>query len=123
VQPYARHNRCVGSDPVHRLGELVTQSHGQGPMWGLESEELNATLLAWPAGHVTPHHVNEERDVLLVVLAGGGTLTIDGAEHALRPRDVALVERGRARRVCAGPAGIRYVSIHRRRGGLQVGRF
>jgi hypothetical protein len=24
---------------------------GEGPLWGLASAELNATLLAWPPGH------------------------------------------------------------------------
>lgn len=41
-----------------------------GPVWGAESEDLNATLLVWPARDGPPEHVNDEGDVLLVVLDG-----------------------------------------------------
>jgi hypothetical protein len=50
---------------------------GTGPLWGMASSDLNATLLAWPAGHELEEHANPERDVLLVVLEGGGRVRID----------------------------------------------
>lgn len=34
-----------------------------------------------------------------------------------------LVEKGRSRRIEAGQDGIRYLSVHLRRPGLQLGRF
>ncbi len=55
----------------------VAAFEGEGPVWGTASEDLNATLLVWPAGDGTPSHVNDERDVLVVVLAGSATVTID----------------------------------------------
>ncbi len=60
--------------------------------------------------------------MLLVVVAGSGTLTVDSAEHELRLGQLAIVEKGRARRLHAGPDGIRYVSVHLRRPGLSIGR-
>jgi quercetin dioxygenase-like cupin family protein len=95
---------------------------GRGPLWGAESEDLNATLLAWPAGESTPEHVNDERDVLVVVVAGGGTIELDGERHELRAPAAAIVAKGVRRRIVAGPDGIRYVTAHRRRGGLQISR-
>ncbi|HUH14375.1 MAG TPA: hemerythrin domain-containing protein [Gaiellaceae bacterium] len=93
---------------------------GEGPLWGTASDDLNATVLAWPAGAGTPEHVNGERDVLVIGVAGSGTLTVDGETHALGAGTAALVEKGSSRRIEAGAAGIRYLTVHLRRGGLSI---
>ena len=59
-----------------RLAPRDEQPDARGPVWGVAAEDLNATLLVWPPGEGPAEHVNEHRDVLVVVLAGGGTLTI-----------------------------------------------
>jgi len=101
----------------------LTALDGRGPAWGTESEELNATLLVWRAGEGQPEHVNAERDVAVVALAGSGMLTVDGAEHPLAAGALAIVPRGVARSVVAGPDGLRCLTVHRRRGGLGLGDF
>ena len=93
---------------------------GTGPLWGLASNELNATLLAWPPGHDLAEHTNSELEVLLIVLEGGGVAVVDGQEHALTPGSLLLIGRGSSRAVRAGPDGVRYLSVHRRRGPLQL---
>lgn len=45
---------------------------GTGPLWGMASSDLNATLLAWPPGHELVEDTKSELDVLLIVLEGGG---------------------------------------------------
>jgi hypothetical protein len=45
----------------------LTELEGRGPAWGTASEELNATLLVWRAGEGQPEHVNEGRDVAVVL--------------------------------------------------------
>ena len=95
---------------------------GRGPVWGTESDDLNATLLAWPAGEANPEHVNAERDVLIVVVSGSGSLEVDGEAHDLAAGDAVVVPKGASRRLAAGPHGIRYLSVHRRRGGLRIGK-
>ena len=92
----------------------------RGPVWGAETEDLNATLLAWPAGDGPPEHVNDARDVLYVVVAGSGTLTVDGDARALVAGDALIVEKGCTRALVAGDGGIRYVTAHIRREGLQI---
>jgi quercetin dioxygenase-like cupin family protein len=94
---------------------------GTGPLWGTESEDLNATLLAWPADGGPEEHVNSERDVLIVVLQGHATVTVDGEKHVVRTGHALVLEKGRARSIRAGRDGVRYLSIHRRRGPLQIG--
>jgi quercetin dioxygenase-like cupin family protein len=101
--------------PVDLLGP-----QGTGPLWGLAAEDLNATLLAWPAGHEVAEHSNDELDVLLVVLAGGGAAVVDGREQALRAGTALLVAKGSVRLIRAGADGVRYLSVHRRRGPLQI---
>ncbi|HSK15862.1 MAG TPA: hemerythrin domain-containing protein [Gaiellaceae bacterium] len=105
-----------GDGPVVRLAA----GEGPGPVWGTASEDLNATLLAWPPGGGTPEHVNVERDILFVVLAGSGTLELDGEPHALAQAHAAVVPKGRRFRIEAGPSGLRYLSVHLRRPYLQV---
>ena len=95
---------------------------GIGPLWGLASTDLNATLLAWPAGHVVAEHVNAELDVLVVVLDGAGSATVDGRTHVLATGGALLIPRGARRCIRAGDPGLRYVSVHRRRGPLQIAR-
>jgi len=95
---------------------------GRGPLAGEASDDLNVTVLAWPAGAGPPAHVNDERDVVFVVAAGGGTLVVGEREHALRPGLAVLIPKGAPRAVTAGPEGIRYLSVHLRRGGLQIAR-
>jgi quercetin dioxygenase-like cupin family protein len=101
----------------------LTALDGHGPAWGTASEELNATLLVWRADEGQPEHVNEGRDVALVVLGGSGTLSVDGTEHALAAGGLAIVPRGAARSIVAGRDGLRCLTVHRRRGGLELSDF
>jgi quercetin dioxygenase-like cupin family protein len=91
-----------------------------GPVWGLESEELNATLLYWRTGEGTPEHVNDERDVLVVVLAGSAIVSTDGDERELAVGEATIIAKGRRRKIRAGREGVRYLSAHRRRAPLQI---
>jgi quercetin dioxygenase-like cupin family protein len=104
-------------------GETSASAGGQGPVWGAESEDLNATLLAWDAGSGPPEHVNTERDVLVAVLEGSATVTVDGRALQLAPGDAVIIDKGRARRITAGANGVRYLSVHLRRPRLQIGSF
>jgi quercetin dioxygenase-like cupin family protein len=94
----------------------------RGPVWGAESEDLNATMLVWPAGDGPAEHVNDTRDVLYVVLDGEATLTLDGEPRLLHAGDALIVEKGVRRSLVAGREGVRYVTSHIRRGGLQIRR-
>ena len=104
---------------THGAVDLLGPS-GTGPLWGLASSDLNATLLAWPPGHQLRADTNSELDVLLIVLEGGGVATVDEQEHALVPGSALLVEEGSSRAIRVGADGVRYVSVHRRRGHLQI---
>jgi mannose-6-phosphate isomerase-like protein (cupin superfamily) len=108
-----------GSRAVEGTVDLLASS-GTGPLWGMASADLNATLLAWPPGHEIAEHVNEELDVLVVVLAGNGCAVIDGESHDVASGSAILIPQGTRRTITAGDGGLRYLSVHRRRGPLQI---
>ena len=110
--------------PLLSHREEVEAVHSQRPDRGdaLASAELNVTPLSCTAGSGPPEHVNEERDVLVVVLDGSAILSIDGAERKLARGESAIVAKGRRRKITAGPEDVRYLSVHRRRLPLQIGR-
>jgi quercetin dioxygenase-like cupin family protein len=100
--------------------DLLAAAGGRGPVWGIETEELNATLLAWGPGEGPTEHVNAERDVLVIVVAGSATVRLGGEEHSVGAGTAVMLEKGLARSITAGPEGVRYLSVHRRRSPLQV---
>jgi mannose-6-phosphate isomerase-like protein (cupin superfamily) len=102
-------------DVVH-----LDEPQGRGPLWGTATADLNATLLAWSAGHVVAEHVNAERDVLLVVLAGSGAIELEGETVAVEAHDALVLPKGSRRRIVAGDGGIRYLTTHLRREGLRI---
>jgi quercetin dioxygenase-like cupin family protein/hemerythrin-like domain-containing protein len=107
----------AGDGPVADLAAGA----GEGPLWGTASEDLNATLVSWDGGNGPPEHVNAERDVLYVVLGGGATLELDDQVRIVRAPSAFVVEKGRRRRLVAAPDGVRYLTAHRKRGGLALG--
>jgi hypothetical protein len=111
----AMDDRRITSTPVDLL-----HASGSGPLWGMASRDLNATLLAWPAADGVAEHVNVELDVLLIVLDGSGIATVDRREHTITRGSALLIEKGSVRAIRAGPSGIRYLTVHRRRGALQL---
>jgi uncharacterized cupin superfamily protein len=112
----------VDRDDPHALEGVVDllSRTGIGPLWGMASMDLNATLLAWSPGHVVAEHVNGELDVLVVVLDGRGSAIIDGQAHELTAGSALLIPRGTHRCITADEPGLRYLSVHRRRGPLQI---
>jgi quercetin dioxygenase-like cupin family protein len=91
----------------------------RGPVWGADSEELNATLLEWPPGE-GPGETASKLDVLYVVVAGALTLTVAGEPHELAAGEALIVPKDVPREPVAGPDGVRYLTAHRRRGLLHL---
>jgi quercetin dioxygenase-like cupin family protein len=102
--------------------EALVPQRATGPVWGAESNDLNATIVEWPPSEGPKEHVNESRDVLFVCLGGDGTMSVDGTDRAFPAGAAEIVPKGARRAVSAGPRGIRYLTAHVRRGGLQIGR-
>ena len=93
-----------------------------GVVWSLdERHDLNANLVRLSPGGGVGEHRNDEVDVLVVVLAGGGAVTVDGREVALAADRIVAVPRGAVRSIRAGDdEGMLYLTVHRQRGPLSI---
>jgi len=95
---------------------------GSGVCWTLAApSDLNVNVVRLEAGDEVGEHVNDDVDVVLVVLAGAGRLVVDGQVVALGPGAVVHIPRGASRRLQAASL-LGYLSVHRRRAGIAVGR-
>ncbi|MGW1225107.1 hypothetical protein [Streptomyces sp. NPDC001478] len=110
------------------LGDLLSaaDADARGALWQLDRQgrELDANLVRLPPGGEVGEHQENVLDVLLVVLEGGGRLTPgDGGEPlALAPGTVTWLPRTSRRSLTAGPGGLAYLTVHRRRPGLAITR-
>jgi hemerythrin-like domain-containing protein len=117
----SRLDLVVPGDTDSRAVFDLFEALGRGPLWDPAIDgELNATLIAWDAGHGPPEYVNSDLDVLILVLEGSASVTIDGIPHEVRSGALVIVEKGLTRRVTAGAEGVRYLSVHRKRTPLQI---
>jgi quercetin dioxygenase-like cupin family protein len=113
------------ADPIPPvdLASLAAGGGHPGARWRLDGEDLQANLVRLGRGDRIQPHRNDELEVLVVVVAGRGELTLDGQAHQLAPMVVAHLPKGTVRAIAAVDGPLAYLSVHRRRsGGLQVGR-
>ncbi|AIR96365.1 cupin domain-containing protein [Streptomyces glaucescens] len=92
-----------------------------GALWRLAEpgRQLDANLIHIPPdGRITPH-VEPELDVLVLVVAGSGTLGTE-PPRPLTAGILVWLPRGAPRSLTAGPEGLSYVTVHRRRAALQI---
>jgi quercetin dioxygenase-like cupin family protein len=57
----------------------------------IASKDLSASLLELPSGAKVPEHVHDKETEMLYVLAGSGTMIVDGVELAVTPTSVIQV--------------------------------
>jgi quercetin dioxygenase-like cupin family protein len=109
--------------PLVDLASLAAAGNHPGARWRLDGEDLQANLVRLGRSERIQPHRSDEVEVLVVVVAGRGELTLDGQVHQLAPMIVAHLPKGTVRAIAAVDGPLAYLSVHRRRsGGLQVGR-
>ena len=95
---------------------------GRGVVAGFASDDLNFNVVEWPANDGVGEHSNDLLDVLLVGLAGSMSVTVGAGVVTVSSGQALLIPRGAARAITAGPDGVRYLSVHRRRAPLTLER-
>ena len=93
-----------------------------GARWRLAEpgRQLDANLVHLPAGRRIDSHVEPDLDVLLVVVAGDGIFgTAAGPQH-VAAGNLVWLPHGAKRELTAGTDGLSYLTVHRRRPGLQI---
>jgi uncharacterized protein (DUF2249 family)/quercetin dioxygenase-like cupin family protein len=101
--------------------ELPEGSAG-GAAWsiGVNPRDLDSNLVILPARAGIGEHIGPDHDVIVVVLAGSGTISTERGEVALAPGEVVLLPRRSRRAFTPGPEGLRHLTVHRRRPTLQI---
>lgn len=93
-----------------------------GAVWRLEEtdRQLDANLIRLCPDQVVDLHQEPDVDVLLLPLAGGGTLRTDTEVIALAPHALIWLPHGSRRALQAGSEGLAYLTVHRKRTGLTI---
>lgn len=105
---------------LQALGTLLPAP--AGALWRLEEtgRQLDANVVHLPPRQRVGTHTEPDLDVLLLVLAGDGTLgTTDGPQHLVAGA-LTWLPRGSTRSLTAGADGLSYLTVHRRRPGMQI---
>ncbi|MER7696578.1 hypothetical protein [Streptomyces sp. NPDC096095] len=108
------------------LNDLLASAEAgeRGALWHLaeSGRELDANLVRLPAGAEVGEHQEDVLDVLLVVLEGRGSVRTAGGAEVLEllPSTTLWLPRTSRRALAAGPDGLTYLTVHRRRPGLAI---
>lgn len=95
-----------------------------GVLWKLaeSGRQLDANVIRLPADEHIGTHAEPDLDVLVLVVTGDGVM--DTPEGVLPLVEGALLwlPHGSTRSITAGSQGLAYVTVHRRRPGMQIRR-
>ena len=100
---------------IVNLFDLDTDPAAQGPLFMLESPELDCNFLRFDQGEGVPLHINAEIDVVGIVLEGEGFLQVDGEQRLLQEGDFFYIPKGTARKLRSAGGPFSYLSVHPRR--------
>jgi quercetin dioxygenase-like cupin family protein len=100
---------------VINLFDVDVAPEFSGPIFSLESPDLDCNCLRFDRGEGIPLHINAQVDVAGVVLEGEGFLQVDGKQHLLAEGDFFYIPKGTARKLRSSGGRFAYLSFHARR--------
>lgn len=107
------------------VSALTAQSPASaGVLWKLAEpgRQLDANVVHLPPAGRVDTHAEPDLDVMLLVVAGDGSLdSTDGARH-LHEGALIWLPRDSSRSLTAGEDGLSYLTVHPRRPGMQIRR-
>lgn len=107
-------------------GAMLRQAEGDergGVLWKITEpgRQLDANLVRLAPGSRVARHAEPDLDVLLIVAEGAGVLeTPDAPDQDLAAGSIVWLPHGSARALRADQQGLAYLTVHRRRGGMQI---
>ncbi|MGW3946146.1 cupin domain-containing protein [Micrococcus endophyticus] len=108
------------------VAELTADPAGAAPgaAWRLEQEprDLDANVVRLPPGGRNEPFDGPALDILVHVVAGSGLLHTADQDVPIRAGQVLLLPRQSRRGFTAGPEGLAWLTVHRRKPGLGIGR-
>jgi len=106
-------------------GELISRATTDaGALWRLAEpgRQLDANVVRLPPGQRVDTHAEPDLDVLLLVLSGDGTLGTAEGTRQLAEGTLLWLPHTSSRSLAAGEDGLCYLTVHRRRPGMQIRR-
>jgi quercetin dioxygenase-like cupin family protein len=103
---------------VENLLDLALRQDARGPVWTVQSDDLNVNLIVLPGGEHIAEHVNTEVDVLIVAVSGTAHVSIGDERQKLQSGEAMVISRGSRRSISASSDPFAYLTCHRRRQGL-----
>lgn len=93
-----------------------------GVLWKLAEpgRQLDANVVHLPPGEQVQTHAEPELDVLLLVVAGSGSLGSGEGLQPLTEGSLIWLPRESGRSLAADDDGLSYLTVHRRRPGMQI---
>lgn len=93
-----------------------------GVLWKITEDhrQLDANLVRLAVNAQVDGHAEPDLDVLLYVVEGSGVLETPQGEQPLTAGSLAWLAHGSTRSLRAGPCGMAYLTVHRRRPGMQI---
>ncbi len=115
-------NPPTPADPGAGPVDLSRVAGAGGVVWSVSPGGFHGNLVVLGPGGAVGAHRNDAVDVLVVVLDGEGMAAVEGEPVRLAPTAALLLPRGATREIAAGPAGLRYLTVHAERAPLGIGR-
>jgi quercetin dioxygenase-like cupin family protein len=107
---------------VNLKDAAATARDRAGVIWTLDtSSDLNANLVRFGTGQGVGEHVNDEVEVIVLGVSGSGIVRVDREEHALSAGMLVFIPKGARRSTVNTSEDFTYLTVHRRRGPLQIG--
>lgn len=103
------------------LLDLLKIDLSSGPLWSMETEDLDCTYVSWLTGQGVAAHRNAEVDVVMIVVSGRGVVTVDGEETDLSEGRVVVIPKNAERAIRAVGSRLAYLNVHKRRRRLMPG--
>jgi quercetin dioxygenase-like cupin family protein len=100
---------------VVNLYDLDPEPTGYGPVFSLESTDLDCNYSRYDQGEGVPLHINAQVDVGGIVLEGQGILQVDGEQRLLTEGDFFYIPKGAARKLRSDGGPFAYLTFHARR--------
>ncbi|MFB7374113.1 cupin domain-containing protein [Streptomyces sp. NPDC056222] len=93
-----------------------------GAVWRLAEpgRQVDANVVRIPPERAVDPHTETDLDVLLLVVAGDGTLVTSEETRPLSEGSLAWLPHGSTRGLVAGKRGMAYLTVHRRRPGMRI---
>lgn len=96
-----------------------------GALWKLaeSGRQLDANFIHLPPRQRVDSHTEPDLDVLLLIVAGSGTVEGVDGPHSLAAGSLLWLPHGCRRSLAADDAGLSYLTVHQRRPGMQIRRM